>query len=590
MDQTLIRNFSLIAHIDHGKSTLADRIMEICGAIAKGGAEQVLDSLELERERGITIKLKAIRLRFRPKPTFPSPTQEEYIFNLIDTPGHVDFSYEVSRSLAACEGAILIVDATQGVQAQTLANFNHAIEAGLTVVPVVNKIDLPEADVIATGAQLVDSLGFKEGEIIKVSAKTGEGVEALLERVVEVIPPPKIASSSQSLIFDSSFDPYKGVVATVRVFGGSLKKGDTVYSLGADSSTQILEAGFLIPRPNYTEELVAGQIGFVVTSQKDISKVTVGDTISVSKDAPALPGYRPPKPFVYLSLFPIETSQFLVLRAALEKFKLSDAALTCEPELSSALGNGFRCGFLGLLHADVVQERLEREYGLSLVATSPTVSYRSGETTIRRPTDLPDNIHELEEPWVGISIFVPDAFVGSVLDLIYEKRGTVEDRQQLGRQVQISAEAPLAEMIGDFYDRLKSVSSGFASLDWEFKDYRRVEVSRLDILVNGIAVDALSQIVVRQKAEAIGRSLVKKLKEQIPRQNFEVPIQAKVGAKIIARETISAYRKDVTAKLYGGDVTRKTKLLEKQKKGKRRMKMVGRVEIPQEAFLVVLKS
>ncbi len=585
-----IRNFCLIAHIDHGKSTLADRIMEICGAIETGGNPQLLDSLELERERGITIKLKAIRLKYRPNPTFENPSQEEYFFNLIDTPGHVDFSYEVSRSLAACEGAVLIVDATQGVQAQTLANFNHAMTANLTVIPVVNKIDLPEAQVEDVAKQIMETFGFKEDEIVKVSAKTGIGVEDLLNKIIQVVPPPNIEGLTRALIFDSSFDPYKGVIATVRLFGGKLKKGDKINFLGSDSSAQILEIGYLDPKPRYIDELFGGQIGFIVTSQKDISKVTVGDTISTDPTTTALEGYREPKSFVYLSIYPVDPDEFLTLRSALEKFKLSDAALTFEPEFSGALGNGFRCGFLGLLHADVVQERLEREYGLNLIATSPTVAYEVGDTLIRRPADLGDNIREVAEPWAKISIFVPNEFIGAVLELIYAKRGIVTDREIIGRQVKISSDVPLSELIGDFYDRLKSVSSGFASLDWEFLEYRPIEVSRLDILVNGIPVDALSQIVVRSKAESIGREMVKKLKEAIPRQNFEVPIQASIGGKIIARENIAAYRKDVTAKLYGGDVTRKNKLLDKQKKGKRRMKMVGRVEIPQEAFLTVLKS
>ncbi len=563
--------------------------MEICGAIGEKHQEQILDSLELEREHGITIKLKAIRLKYK-----------GYQLNLLDTPGHVDFSYEVSRSLASVEGALLIVDATQGVQAQTLSNFNLAINAKLTLIPVVNKIDMPAANITKTIAELID-LGFKEEEIVKVSAKTGENVEKLLSEIIEKIPPPQeIGDKLSALVFDSSLDPYKGVIATVRLFGGSIKAGEEVLFIATKAKGQVLQAGFLNPKPDYIQNLRAGEVGFIATNIKDLSLVKVGDTITHPKEIiNPLPGYQEARPVVFLSFFPIDSSEFPKMREAFERLKLNDAALNYSAESSISLGQGLRVGFLGLLHAQITQERLEREYDLDIIVTSPSVNFIIDGKTINKPSEFnPSSSSEVREPYARITIFAPQKYYGQISDLIYKKRGTVDHFENIGSSLKIEAIIPLLEILIGFYDDLKSQTSGFASFDFEVLDYRPAKLVKLDILVNYEPVEGLAQIIPVEKAEEFGKKLVSKLKEEIPRQNIPIPIQAVinfakikggVGGKILARETIASYRKDVTAKLYGGDVTRKTKLLEKQKKGKKRMKKFGNVEIPQEAFLAVLK-
>ncbi|MEK7616519.1 MAG: translation elongation factor 4, partial [Patescibacteria group bacterium] len=526
--------------------------------------------------------------------------------NLVDTPGHVDFSYEVSRSLAAVEGAVLLVDATQGIQAQTLSHGLAALEQNLILIPAVNKIDLPNANIEKTKKELVETFGFKEDEILLASGKTGQGVEDILQAVIECVPSPKSRGSNitnfrgcRALIFDSFFDSYKGVVAAVRIMDGEVTKvGSDIKFLGTQADGQVLEMGIFTPQLTSTNSLLAGEIGYIATGIKEPDKVRVGDTITSgqgtgdSGQAQPLPGYKEVKPMVFVGLYPIDQDEFHDIKEALEKFRLNDPAFTYELEHSTALGAGFRCGFLGLLHAEVVQERLSSEFGAELLATAPSVEYMLSENLIHNPSDLPqgENLKDLKEPWVYLKIFVPQTFIGPVMELATDKRGKFINMTHFGTQVEMSYEMPLAEMVTNFYDRLKSVSSGFASLDWKFLDFREVDAVRVDILVAGEKVDALSQIVVREKAEGMGRRLVDKLKEVLPRQNFEVALQATIGGKVIARETISAVRKDVTAKLYGGDRTRKDKLLEKQKKGKKKMKMIGRVEIPQEAFLNILKS
>jgi len=584
-----IRNFCIIAHVDHGKSTLSDRLLEMTGTIAKDKMKpQLLDSLALERERGITIKLAPVRLNYILNSTL-------YILNLIDTPGHVDFSYEVSRSLAAVEGAILLVDATQGIQAQTLAHGLAALEQNLTLIPVVNKIDLPNADIAGVKKQVMETFGFNEDEILLVSGKTGEGVEKLLEAVIIKIPPPKqeIEKPLKALIFDSFFDAFKGVIAQVRIVEGQTPPVNAkINFLQTKAEGHILETGFFTPQLTLNEGLRSGEIGYIATGIKEADLVRVGDTIATNFKTEALPGYKEVKPMVYVGLFPIDSGEYFELKKALSKFRLTDPAFSYLPEQSQALGAGFRCGFLGLLHAEVVQERLSSEFGVNLLATAPSVEYLVNNQPITSPQDLPqgENIKNLKEPWVKLRIFVPQTYIGPVMELVQEKRGNFLNMEHFGMQVEMSYEMPLAEMVTNFYDRLKSISSGFASLDWEFLDFREVEAVRVDIMVSGEKVDALSTIVVREKAESFGRNIVTKLKDVLPRHNFEVAVQATIGGKIIARETVSAFRKDVTAKLYGGDVTRKNKLLDKQKKGKKKMKMVGRVEIPQEAFLSILKS
>lgn len=581
---------------------MADRFLEITSTVEKRNMKtgQHLDTMDLEQERGITIKLQPVRMEWE-------SGGEEYILNLIDTPGHVDFSYEVSRSLAACEGAILVVDATQGIEAQTLANCYMALDHDLEIVPVLNKIDLPSADVEARAKELENALGIPKEDILAVSAKDGTNVEKVLEKVIEKVPPPKESAESdelKALIFDSVYDSYKGVVAYVRLESGSVKKGDTLYFLNTKKQIEVLEVGYFKPQYLVTDKLLPGEVGYVVTGLKSVRDARVGDTLwqqgntGVSLEtASPLPGYHVVKPFVFAGIFCTEADDYPLLRDALEKLQVNDSALSFQPEHSGALGHGFRCGFLGLLHMEIVQERLEREYDLDLLVTAPSVSYIActdeGETLISSPSDLPDpiKVKAIKEPWVKVEILLPKDYVGGVMTLCNEKRGISKDMQYLDEnRVLMIFEMPLSSIVVDFYDILKSVSSGYASMNYEYLNYREEDLVKLDILVAGEKVDALSLIVHRKSAFFVGSSLTKKLKELIPKHQFVVPIQAAIGAKVIARETIPAYRKDVTAGLYGGDVTRKNKLLQKQKKGKKRMKMMGKVEFPQEAFLAVLKK
>ncbi len=595
MNQKNIRNFCIIAHIDHGKSTLADRILELTGAIsAFEMKDQLLDSMDIERERGITIKLNAVQLKYKYQ-------NEEYIFHLIDTPGHVDFSYEVSRSLAACEGAVLVVDAAQGIEAQTLANLYLALEHNLTIIPVINKIDLPNANIPKVKKELCDVLGFREEEILLTSGKTGEGVELLLEAIIKRINPPEINNEGipRALIFDSFFDSYRGVVALVKVVDGKFRLGDTMKMVATNASFEITELGVKTPKELKKSELISGEVGYIAASIKDISKVRVGDTITISgKEVNALPGYKPMKPMVYSGIFPIEPNKFLNLREALEKLKLNDASLVFEPETSEALGFGFRCGFLGLLHMEIIMTRIEREFALDIIATSPSVLYEviltNGEKiTIERPNLLPDRgiIASVSEPYISTNIFVPSEYIGPVMELCQDKRGTYKSVDYISdTRVNIHYDVPLAEIVFDFYDKLKSTTKGYASFDYEFVGFKESDLVKMDILINGEAVDALSMIVHKDAAYNRGKDIVNNLRELIPRQQFQVPLQASIGSKVIARENISAMKKNVLAKCYGGDVSRKRKLLDKQKEGKKRMKMVGSVEIPQEAFLAILKN
>jgi len=584
-----IRNFVILAHIDHGKSTLADRLIELTGTVKKEKMrEQLLDQMEIERERGITIKLAPVQMQYN-----------GYTLNLIDTPGHVDFTYEVSRSLAAVEGALLLVDATQGIEAQTLSNFYLAQREDLKIIPLLNKIDLPSADIEKVTKTLSEAFGFKKEEIIAISAKTGQNVGAILDAVISRIPPPeRTGTEKKALIFDSQFDPFKGVIALVRVFDGEFKKGEKIKLLGTDAETEIVEVGFFSPELTTQPILEAGTIGYIATGLKDVSLVRVGDTVTdrVRETKDPLPGYREIKPMVFAGFYPLDNDRFTFLKDALEKLKLNDASLTFEPDTSTALGFGFRCGFLGLLHFEVVQERLEREYDLELVATSPTVKYRltltSGEEVeLSNPSKFPppNQIKTVREPIILASIVTQASYLGPIIELLNSRRANVGDVLYLSSQVIVKCSLPLAEVVSDFYDRLKSVSSGYASFDYDVGGWEEVDAVKMEILVSKEAVDALSQIVMRSKATDIGKRLVEKLKEAIPKQNFEVSLQAALGGKILARADIPAYRKDVTGKLYGGDRTRKDKLLEKQKKGKQRMKIIGRVNIPQEAFLSVLK-
>lgn len=587
-----IRNFCVVSHIDHGKSTLADRFLEICQTVPPDKMKpQLLDSLALERERGITIKLAPVRLRY-------TINDIPYTLNLIDTPGHVDFSYEVSRALAAVEGAILLVDATQGIQAQTLAHGLAALEQNLHLIPVINKVDLPNVDIEGCQKQLIETFGFDDTEILLVSAKTGQGVDNLLQRIIEKIPPPKIDPASsvglrslRALVFDSFFDSYKGVVAQVRVVDGQVPKvGSEIKFLGTRAEGQVLELGYFSPQLTPSSQLLSGEIGYIATGVKVPDLVRVGDTISTDINAQPLPGYKEVKPMVYMGLFPIDPKDYQDAKEALTKFRLNDPSFTYDEEQSVSLGSGFRCGFLGLLHAEIAQMRLSQEFGVELLATVPSVEYLVNGQPIDNPVEFDSTNKEIKEPWVSLKIFTPQNFIGGMMDLVQDKRGKFVTMQHFGTQVELSYEMPLSEMVTDFYDKLKSVSSGFASLDWEFLEFREVDALRVDILVAGEKIDALSTIVYRPKAAGVGRKVVEKLKEILPRQNFEIAIQAAIGGKIIARETLSAFRKDVTAKLYGGDRTRKDKLLQKQKKGKKRMKMIGKVEIPQEAFLNILKT
>jgi GTP-binding protein LepA len=591
-----IRNFSIIAHIDHGKSTLADRILEVTGAVdARTHMPQMLDSMELERERGITIKAQAVRV------DYAASDGETYHLHLIDTPGHVDFSYEVSRSLAACEGALLVVDAAQGVEAQTVANTYAAIEAGLELIPVLNKVDLPGAEPERVTGEILDLIGGSEEDVLRISAKTGQGVGEVLEAIVDRVPPPQgdPASAARALIFDSEFDQYRGVVAYVRMVDGAFRKGEAIRAMQTGTHADIDEIGFFKPKMTSAEGMTAGEVGYVITGLKDVSKLRVGDTLtaSASSAADALPGYREVKPMVFCGLFPIDTERYEDLREALDRLALNDAALSYEPETSQALGFGFRCGFLGLLHMDIVRERLEREYDLEMLATTPNVSYEveliGGDITeVHSPVDLPDpgSIVRISEPYIRASVLCPSERIGAVMELCQERRGTHVDMHYLSAErVQLRYDLPLGEIVLDFFDQLKSRTAGYASLDYEPIGLRESDLVKLDVLLAGDPVDALSIIVHRDKAYEAGKSLVERLRKTIPRQLFDVPVQAAVGSRILARETVKALRKDVTAKLYGGDVTRKRKLLEKQKKGKKRMKQVGRVEVPQEAFLAVLE-
>jgi GTP-binding protein LepA len=591
-----IRNFSVIAHIDHGKSTLADRILELTGAVdARDHRPQLLDSMELERERGITIKAQAVRVEYTAR------DGQLYRLHLIDTPGHVDFTYEVSRSLAACDGALLLVDAAQGVEAQTVANTYLAVDAGLELIPAVNKIDLPGAEPERVAGEIGELLGEHPEDVIRLSAKTGEGVAELLEALVARIPPPEgdSAAPARALIFDSEFDQYRGVIAYVRVVDGALRKGDAILAMQAGTQADIDDIGFFGPEMRPVDVLHAGEVGYVITGIKDVSQLRVGDTLTTTAGAASepLPGYREIKPMVFCGLFPVETDLFPDLRDALEKLSLNDAALSWEPETSQALGFGFRCGFLGLLHMDIVRERLEREYDLELLATTPNVEYEvtltdGSELVVHSPSDMPDRalIASIREPYIRATILCPREHVGAVMELCQERRGTHVDMAFLSQErVQLHYDLPLAEIVLDFFDQLKSRTKGYASLDYEVIGLREGDLVKLDILLAGDQVDALSIVVHRDKAYAAGRAIAERLQKQIPRQQFEVAIQAAIGSKIIARESVRPVRKDVIAKCYGGDVTRKRKLLERQKAGKKRMKQLGRVEVPQEAFLAVLE-
>jgi GTP-binding protein LepA len=588
MTQDRIRNFSIIAHIDHGKSTLADRILELTHAVSsRDMREQVLDSMDLERERGITIKAQAVRVEWK-----------GHQLNLIDTPGHVDFTYEVSRSLQACEGALLVVDAAQGTQAQTLANAYLAIENNLDIVPVVNKIDLPSADPDAVASEIADLIGDDREHVLRISAKTGQGVEEVLDAIVERVPPPSghLDAPARALIFDSSYDQYRGVVAFIRVVDGRFSTREPLRAMALGTRFEAEELGFFSPTRSATGTLEAGEVGYVITGLKDVSRLRVGDTIT-SERRPAsepLPGYKEVKPMVFSGLFPTDSDAYPELRDALERLKLNDAALFYEPETSQALGFGFRCGFLGLLHMEIVRERLEREFDLDLIVTAPNVAYRvkppNGEwKEVHTPSDMPNEVEEVEEPYIKASIIVPKEYVGAVMELNNDRRGNFDHMEYLSEQrVHLTYELPLAEIVLDYYDQLKSRTRGYASFDYDVIGFRPGKLVRVDVLVGGEPVDALSLVIHRDSAYDRGRALVERLREEIPRQHFDVAIQAAIGARVIARETVKARRKDVLAKCYGGDISRKRKLLERQKAGKKRMKQVGMVEVPQEAFLAVL--
>lgn len=594
MTKENIRNFSIIAHIDHGKSTLADRLLEITGAVSKREMkDQILDNMDLERERGITIKLNAVKLNYKYK-------DEDYVINLIDTPGHVDFSYEVSRSLAACEGAILVVDAAQGIEAQTLANLYLAMEQDLTIIPVINKIDLPNADIPRVKKELIEVLGFNENDIILCSAKTGKGVQDILDAVIEKIPGPKINvdKPTRALIFDSYFDPYRGVVLLVKLEDGKIKIGDTIKMMATNSTFEVVELGVHTPKEEKYNELKSGEVGYVAASIKDISTVSVGDTITVvgREATEPIKGYKKMKPMVFSGIFPTEPNRYEELKEALIKLKLNDAALSFEPETSEALGFGFRIGFLGLLHMDVIITRIEREFNIGIIATSPSVVYEvtltDGTTVdVDAPSKMPEKtkINYIKEPYIYTNIIAPSEYIGAIMELCQNKRGIYKSVDYIdATRIDVHYEIPLSEIVYDFYDRLKSTTKGYASFDYELCGYKESSLVKMDILLNGEIVDALSIIIHKDFAYQKGRAIVKKLRELIPRQMFQIPIQASIGSKVIARENISALKKNVLAKCYGGDVSRKRKLLEKQKEGKKRMKMVGTVEVPQEAFLAVL--
>jgi GTP-binding protein LepA len=595
-DQSRIRNFSIIAHIDHGKSTLADRLLERTGAVTEREMrEQLLDTMDLERERGITIKAQTVRLEYE------APDGETYVLNLIDTPGHVDFSYEVSRSLAACEGALLLADAAQGVQAQTLANSYLAIDAGLEIIPAINKIDLPAARPNEAAEEIVGIIGGSANDVLRISAKTGEGVDALIDALVKEVPPPtgNREAPLRALVFDSYFDAYRGVVCFVRVIDGELESGDSLRFMATKEVHEAAEIGFLRPKAQPVAKMGPGEVGYLITGVKEIDQIKVGDTVTSTRNPAenALPGYSEPKPMVFSGLFPTDGDDFEKLREALEKLRLNDASLVWEPETSKALGFGFRCGFLGLLHMEIVRERLEREYDLDLVATAPSVAYQvtllDGDVSeLRSPQDLPEpnDRESISEPYVRAMILTPTEFVGPIMELATSRRAIVGNMNYLSpERVELDFEIPLAEIVFDFFDLLKSKTKGYATLDYEPAGYREADLVRVDILLNQLSVDAFSAIVHRDNAPEYGKKMTSRLRELIPRQLFDVPIQAAIGGRIISRETVKAKRKDVTAKCYGGDISRKKKLLQRQKEGKKRMKMVGSVEVPQEAFVAALK-
>src|SRR5580765_4358389 len=592
-----IRNFSIVAHIDHGKSTLADRLIQTTGGLTDremAGKEQVLDSMDIERERGITIKAQTVRLNYRAK------DGKDYIFNLMDTPGHVDFAYEVNRSLAACEGSLLVVDASQGVEAQTLANVYQALDNNHEVVPVLNKVDLPAAEPEKVKQQIEDVIGLDASNAILISAKTGENIPEVLEAIVTRLPPPKGDASAtlKALLVDSWYDLYLGVVVLVRIVDGVLKKGQRIRMMGTNSAYDVDRTGVFTPKLTPVDELGPGEIGAITASIKEVADTRVGDTITDDRKpvTEMLPGFRPAIPVVFCGLFPVDAAQFEDLRAAMGKLRLNDASFSYEMETSAALGFGFRCGFLGLLHLEIIQERLEREFNLALIATAPSVIYkmklRNGdEIQIHNPVDMPDvvKIAEIQEPWIEATILTPDEYLGSVLKLCQDRRGAQKELTYVGNRAMVKYELPLNEVVFDFYDRLKSISKGYASFDYHLTDYKAADLVKMQILVNGDPVDALSMLVHRTRAEARGRAMAEKLKELIPPHMFQIPIQAAIGGKVIARETVRAFRKDVTAKCYGGDATRKRKLLDKQKEGKKRMRQFGKVDIPQEAFIAALK-
>ena len=591
-----IRNFSIIAHIDHGKSTLADRIIQRCGGLTEREMkEQVLDSMDIERERGITIKAQTVYLKYKAK------NDETYNFNLMDTPGHVDFSYEVSRSLASCEGSLLVVDASQGVEAQTLANVYQAIDNDHEIVPVLNKIDLPSSDPDKIKNQIEEVLGIDTSTAVMVSAKTGEGIDELLEVIVDRLPAPEKIKEIKlvAMLIDSWYDPYLGVIILVRVKSGVLRKGMKLRMMGTAASYNVEKCGFFTPKINYTEQLNAGEIGFITAGIKHVSDCKVGDTITEENNpiGKALPGFKPSVPVVFCGLYPVDADDYEVLKDSLSKLGLNDASFTFEPETSAALGMGFRCGFLGLLHLEIIQERLSREFNLNLITTSPSVVYKIEKTNgeeieIHNPSQMPDvvKINKISEPIIKATILLPDEYLGAVMQLCTERRGIQKDLTYVGKRAMIIYNLPLAEVVFDFYDRLKSITSGYASFDYEFQKYIENDLVKVQILVNSEPVDALSFMCHRSKSASRGKVYCEKLKDLIPRQQFKIPLQATIGGKIIARETINSFRKDVTAKLYGGDVTRKNKLLDKQKKGKKRMRQFGKVEIPQSAFINVLKT
>ncbi len=590
-----IRNFSIVAHIDHGKSTLADRLIQTTGAVAaRDMVEQVLDSMDIERERGITIKAQTVRLSYTAK------DGKTYILNLMDTPGHVDFAYEVSRSLAACEGSLLVVDASQGVEAQTLANVYHALDAGHEIVPVLNKIDLPAAEPDRIKQQIEDVIGLDASDAVPISAKTGINIEGVLEAIVTRLPPPKGDESAplKAMLVDSWYDAYLGVIVLVRIMDGVLKKGTDITMMGTNARYHVERIGVFTPKMNDVAQLGPGEIGFITAQIKQVADTRVGDTITETKRpcAEAMEGFKPAQPVVFCGLFPVDAAQFEDLRAAMGKLRLNDASFSYEMESSAALGFGFRCGFLGLLHLEIIQERLEREFNLDLIATAPSVIYKlklrdENDIELHNPADMPDimKILEIEEPWIRATILTPDEYLGSVLKLCQDRRGTQIDLNYVGKRAMVVYDLPLNEVVFDFYDRLKSISKGYASFDYNITDYRAGDLVKMSLLVNAEPVDALSMLVHRTRAEMRGRAMCEKLKELIPQHLFQIPIQAAIGGKIIARETISALRKDVTAKCYGGDISRKRKLLDKQKEGKKRMRQFGRVEIPQEAFIAALK-